>query len=71
MRLCLRMLVVFLTIGGATSSARAQQSENIFNTAPFAACHASTLVELKNGDVMSAWLGGTAEGNPDVAIWGR
>src|ERR1700733_9364830 len=37
---------------------------------PFAASHASTVVELKNGDLMSAWFGGTAEGKPDVAIWG-
>ncbi len=43
--------------------------EFIFTSAPFASCHASTVVELPNGDVMSAWFGGTAEGNPDVAIW--
>ena len=63
-------LAVLLGIGGALLSARAQESENIFSAVPFAACHASTVVELKNGDVMSAWFGGTAEGNPDVAIWG-
>jgi predicted neuraminidase len=31
--------------------------------------HASTLVELSNGDVMAAWFGGTWEGAPDVAIY--
>jgi predicted neuraminidase len=37
---------------------------------PFSSSHASTVVELNNGDLLSAWFGGTAEGNPDVAIWG-
>jgi predicted neuraminidase len=32
--------------------------------------HASTLVELKGGDVQAAWFGGTKEGAPDVAIYG-
>lgn len=44
-------------------------SEFIFTEAPFLSCHASTLVEAPNGDLMAAWFGGTREGNPDVAIW--
>jgi predicted neuraminidase len=44
--------------------------EFVFTDAPFASSHASTVVELRNGDIMSAWFGGSAEGNPDVAIWG-
>ncbi|MCA9735796.1 MAG: exo-alpha-sialidase [Deferribacteres bacterium] len=43
--------------------------EFIFEKAPFRECHASTIVELKNGDLMSAWFGGTHEKNPDVVIW--
>jgi predicted neuraminidase len=43
--------------------------EFIFTEAPFASAHASTLVELKNGDLLAAWFGGTAEGVPDTGIW--
>jgi len=35
----------------------------------FATSHASTLVELKDGTILAAWFGGTAEGASDVAIW--
>jgi predicted neuraminidase len=37
---------------------------------PTPSVHASTIVELKPGELMSAWFGGTAEGRTDVAIWG-
>jgi predicted neuraminidase len=39
------------------------------DSAPFRSSHASTIVELKDGDLMAAWFAGTAEGKPDVAIW--
>jgi len=44
------------------------KSEFIFETAPFPACHASTIVETKSG-LVAAWFGGTAERNPDVCIY--
>ena len=34
----------------------------------FPGCHASTLIENRNG-LLAAWFGGTAEKNPDVGIW--
>ncbi len=47
----------------------APRAEFIYTSAPFASAHASTVIELKNGDILAAWFGGTAEGNPDTAIW--
>ena len=44
--------------------------EFIYDLALFAEAHASTVVELRNGDLMSAWFGGSEEGAHDVAIWG-
>jgi predicted neuraminidase len=58
-----------LLLLAAASLGAAPKFEFIFDTAPFRSCHASTVVELRNGDMLAAWFGGTAEGNPDVAIW--
>lgn len=36
---------------------------------PFRECHASTLVRLPGGELLTAWFGGTKEGKDDVMIW--
>ncbi len=35
----------------------------------FPEAHASTIVELKNGNLVAGYFGGTHEKNPDVCIW--
>jgi len=45
-------------------------SENfIYTEAEFPSSHASTITELNNGDLISAWFGGTHERHPDVSIY--
>jgi predicted neuraminidase len=44
------------------------RSEFVFETAPFASAHSSTIVETKQG-LVTAWFGGTKEGTDDVGIW--
>ncbi len=44
------------------------KSEFIFENASFRSCHASTVIETDEG-ILSAWFGGTDEGNPDVCIY--
>ncbi len=43
-------------------------SEFILNNPPHPSCHASTLVESREG-LLVAWFGGSDEGSPDVDIW--
>lgn len=41
----------------------------LYENTSFPQCHAGTLVELPNGDIVASYFGGTRERNPDVCIW--
>jgi len=61
--------VSLIVFASPSSFAEAPLQEFVYTSAPFPSAHASTLVELKNGDILSAWFGGEHEGANDVAIW--
>ena len=50
------------------SASAAVVAEFVFEHAPFAQSHASTLAATDDG-LVAAWFGGTREQNPDVGIW--
>ena len=53
----------------AEAKLKPELEECIFETAPFRECHASTIVEVPNGSLLTAWFGGQEEGDKSVAIW--
>lgn len=73
MKIMLLALIVMLTMTNQAiripKSCKIITSEYIFEDAPFKQCHASTIIELKDGSMMAAWFGGSHESNKDVEIW--
>ncbi|UKM66082.1 exo-alpha-sialidase [Flavobacteriaceae bacterium GSB9] len=54
----------------AASDLPAVQEDYIFESSPhFRSCHASTILELDNGDLLCSFFAGTKEAYPDVEIW--
>jgi predicted neuraminidase len=45
------------------------KSDFIYESAPFPSCHAAAIEQAPSGKILAAWFGGTAESNPDVAIY--
>jgi predicted neuraminidase len=54
---------------GGPFSVLSATTEYIFEQGPFKSVHASTVVELPNGNIAAAWFGGDHEGAGDVCIW--
>ena len=74
----IQFLIVFsfLSITAGAQEFTAEKKERVvaveqfINPAPAVpSCHASTIVELQNGDLLAAWFAGEYEGHPDVKIW--
>ncbi len=75
----LLILVLVLDGGAAVTSAKENsapspaivQAELIFplEGRPTPGCHASTIVQAANGQLVAAWFAGKQEGAPDVGIW--
>jgi predicted neuraminidase len=59
----------FAALSLAAAAPGSPRSDFVFAQAPFASCHASTIVEVQRGRLLCAWFGGTRERAPDVAIW--
>ena len=57
-------------VGNAHPTKSVLKTEFLYSaeTAPTVSCHASTIVETKDG-LVAAWFGGTYEKHPDVGIW--
>ena len=52
-----------------TRDAAILKDEFLYDYSGFPSAHASTIIQLKNGDLVAAYFGGTFERNPDVCIW--
>ncbi|OQP40013.1 hypothetical protein A4H97_17505 [Niastella yeongjuensis] len=66
--LTLSILVVGLYYQNNNKKPGVVQEEFLYKSAPFPSCHAVTIVELENKELLATYFGGTAERNPDVEI---
>ena len=45
------------------------ENEFLYEEAAFPSCHAASIAECANGDLLATYFGGSREGSPDVCIW--
>lgn len=70
MHLCLTLALGLCAAPSVDASQSAiSTNEFIYETAPTPECHATTIVEARNGELIAAWFGGLKEGKKDVGIW--
>lgn len=63
------LLVALPAVLAATEPPGLVSSEFVFERGPTTGCHASTIVETTDGQLLTAWFGGTREAHPDVCIY--
>jgi hypothetical protein len=61
--------LLLLGAGAAADEPAVLSKEFLFEKAPHAQCHASTITQTSKGHLVAAWFGGTRERNEDVGIW--
>ncbi len=67
-RFIYHLWLIIISVSSIAQHPAVVHSSFIFENAPFKSCHASTIVQTKEG-LAAAWFGGTHEKNPDVEIY--